>query len=684
MKRYLLILVAGALVLSACTGSGTPGSSSSPQAQGLSSLAASSQTTSSLPEVSHFSSVVIASSRARESSSAISILASSSRPAVGASSSVPVSSSPVSSSSVSSSSRISSSLTSSVALSSSSIAVSSSLRASSSSSLVKSSSSAPSSQSSTSQYLLTDPEGAGTLVLAANDQPHPKPAAGVPLGEVKLFTSQNRTVRVYLPHGYQTMNNLALMVFNDGKSFSGAPEEWAMHYVMDELIHNKEIPPMVGVFIDPINFNLRAEDYDSPNQAFTDAVLKIVADVKTKYAVSITDDPGLRGIAGHSSGGSAAFWMVWQNTALFGRIFSSAGMFNTAFAPYLDWAKKGDRVNKVRIALLTVASDRGQLHRPLTKALDQGGYNYFYVESTTGEHTFRTVRGEGKRMMRWLWLDWAKRQTGAANLNSINPTANPGTIKTLFTGGEFTEGPAWIPGENVLIFSDLRQNTTYRLTPPNMVDTYLKPNKRTNGAGWDPRGYLVLCQGEPAGVARGQYGGTLATIATEYNGKAFTMPNDNVVRSDGTIYVTDLQGRAAYRIDTNDNVDLIGEGYAPNGIALSPDEKYLYVTAKTLDNTKFHIWRYNLAANGATSNAKIHITLNAVSDGIAVDDVGNIYATTTAGIEVFKPSGDKWGVIKTPSQPTNLAFGGADRKTLYATTTDGKLLALPMPIPGLP
>ncbi len=272
----------------------------------------------------------------------------------------------------------------------------------------------------------------------------------------------------------------------------------------------------------------------------------------------------------------------------------------------------------------------------------------------------------------------------ASTLNQVNPVVNAGEVKTLFTGGLFTEGTAWIATANVLLFSDLRQSVTYRLTPPDVIDEYLKPNKGVNGAGWDSRGFIVFCEREPAGIARGRYGGTMTTIATEYNGKKFTSPNDNVVRSDGTIYFTDLQGLAAYRIDTNNKVHLIGNDYRPNGLALSPDEKYLYVTARTLDRKESHIWRYDVAKDGATGNVKKIISMTAASDGIAMDDAGNIYATTTAGIEVFNANGDRWGTIKTPSSPTNVAFGGEDRKTLFATTIDGKLLAMSVGIPGLP
>ena len=278
----------------------------------------------------------------------------------------------------------------------------------------------------------------------------------------------------------------------------------------------------------------------------------------------------------------------------------------------------------------------------------------------------------------------------------------PGTkIEKIADGFSFTEGPVWHP-DGYLLFSDPNTNTIYRYNPKNHnVTVYMSHSGYTgadigeygqpgsNGLAIDKEGRLIIDQHGNRRVIRIEKKGPVTVLADKIDGRRFNSPNDIVLKSDGSIYFTDPPyGLPGFFNDKNKELDyqgvfLIKNGKVsvvakdcggPNGIAFSPDEKYLYVgnwDIRDVHHTKT-VWRYEVQADGTLKNGKIFFDWNLTEDdeaidGIKVDKEGNLFVSAPGGVWILSSDGKLLGKIVTPERAANMAWGD-DGKTLYLTT----------------
>lgn len=280
-------------------------------------------------------------------------------------------------------------------------------------------------------------------------------------------------------------------------------------------------------------------------------------------------------------------------------------------------------------------------------------------------------------------------------LQGITPEA-----KLVKGGFQNTEGPVWI-GDR-LIFSDTNTSTQHQLAADGGVGVFRTNTGRGNGNAVDAQGRLVTCEGARRRVTRtDQALANPQTIASSFSGDPFNEPNDVVVRGDGNIYFTDPRYRndpdggqdklAVYRLAPGAGAGagqrLAFDFNKPNGIALSPDGNTLYV----VDNGDGRLLGGQLNADGSLNGSFSKVADSAGGDGMAVDDLGNLYVAATAGILVLDKTGAALGTITLPDGvPSNCTFGGADRKTLYITSNlNGNsaatgLYEIKLNVPGLP
>ncbi|GAB3967938.1 SMP-30/gluconolactonase/LRE family protein [Spirosoma terrae] len=278
------------------------------------------------------------------------------------------------------------------------------------------------------------------------------------------------------------------------------------------------------------------------------------------------------------------------------------------------------------------------------------------------------------------------------------------TIDVLSSGFVWTEGPVWVknhPDGNFLLFSDVPQNTIFKWTEKEGVTTFLKPSGYTgtgtygdepgsNGLTIDRKGQLIACEhGDRRVTAMPLNGiGGKRTLADNYNGKRFNSPNDVVAHSSGSYYFTDppygmpkkekdptreTEGFGVYRIGQNGVVTLVVPDLTrPNGIALSPDEKTLYVAQS--DPERPVVMAYPVQTDGSVGKGRVVFGADGLKkqnlqggfDGMKVDRDGNLWVTGPGGVLVLSPTGDFLGHVRIGGATANCAWGD-DGTTLYIT-----------------
>ena len=301
----------------------------------------------------------------------------------------------------------------------------------------------------------------------------------------------------------------------------------------------------------------------------------------------------------------------------------------------------------------------------------------------------------------------------ASDLSSV---LESGEQTLLASGLGRTEGPLWYP-QGYLTFVDLEGSRLLRWDPAGTEGTdgassvVREGTGEGNGCTFDRQGRLLMCEGaDHRRLTRMEADGTVNTVADTYQGKRFNKPNDVVCRSDGSIYFTDPELRlppeqreigfaGIFRVDPRGQLHLAtDECEYPNGLAFSPDESTLYVAISRLDERCFEeaekglvcnhrkILAFDVAANGTLSNNRVFCDMSSaeegVPDGMKVDTAGRIFCVGSGGIWVVEPDGTVLGVIKGPEVPRNVAFGGPDLRTIYATP-GGSLYSFRVKTPGI-
>jgi gluconolactonase len=531
--------------------------------------------------------------------------------------------------------------------------------------------------------------------------PHPDSVAqpGVPQGETlkfvfdksKIFPGTWREYWVYVPKQYTPDKPACVYVNQDGI-------QWQAPTVFDNLIHKKEMPITIGVFVmhgkvpapdantalDRFN---RSYEYDGLGDNYARFILEeILPDVETRQTgdgrpIRLSKSGNDRAIGGASSGAIAAFTAAWERPDAFSRVFSAIGTY--------VGLRGGDRYHTLvrkyepkplRIFLQDGSNDLNiyggdwwMANQTLERALVFAGYEVNHIWGE-GAHNGRHGTAIFPDAMRWLWKDWpAPVKAGKSKNPTLDALLTPGEDWQLVSEGHrFTEGPA-ANAKGEVYFTDGANNKIFKVGLDGKVIEFATNTNRASGQAIGPDGRLYAVNGQQQIVAY-DADGKMTVIAEGIRG------NDLVVAHNGNLYVTEpsvpaLEQSNVWLIKPNGEKKVIDTGikYA-NGITLSPDQTLLYV-----DDYRSHwVYSYQLQADGTPRFKQQYYWLHvpdtvdmSQADGMRVDRDGRLYVATRMGIQICDQAGRVNAIIPTPNgRLSNLSFGGAGFDTLFATCGD--------------
>jgi gluconolactonase len=271
-------------------------------------------------------------------------------------------------------------------------------------------------------------------------------------------------------------------------------------------------------------------------------------------------------------------------------------------------------------------------------------------------------------------------------------------IEVLAEGFDWAEGPVWVPGGGYVLFSDVPQNVVFKWKEGEGLSEFLRPSGYTdtkeagrepgsNGLLLNADGQLVLCQHGDRRIALLNDDRSFIELVSRYQDKRFNSPNDATFKSNGDLYFTDppygltglndsplkeLDFNGVFRLSRSGELTLLTDQISfPNGIALTPDEKHLYVAVSDRDRPVLMI--YDVDEDGLIENGRVFFDTKpwlesypGVPDGLKVDQQGNVFATGPGGVNVFSPESTFLGRINTGVATANCGWGD-DGSVLYIT-----------------
>ena len=528
---------------------------------------------------------------------------------------------------------------------------------------------------------------------------------GVPKGEILKFTFEDskifpgtwREVSVYVPPQYRGDKPACVYVNQDGI-------QWRAPTVFDNLIHKKEMPITIGVFITPgrvrasdtatalDRFN-RSFEYDGLGDNYARFILEEILPEVEKNKTSdgrpilLSKNANDRAIGGSSSGAVCAFTAAWERPDAFSRVFSAIGTYVSLRGAdrYPSLIRKYEP-KPLRIFLqdgsndLNIyAGDWWKANETMERALQFAGYEVNHVWGE-GAHNGQHGTAIFPEAMRWLWKDYPKPIGKGA---TKNPFLNDILVENsdwelVGEGYTFTEGGiANQAGE--VFFQDIPKGKTYKIGLNGKVELLLDDSKCASGTSFATDGRMIT-------ITSGWGCTTRQVISYDKQLKPTVLAdslggNDILIAKNGNIYLTQPDGREKpskiYLLKPNGERLIVDEGIKfANGLCLSPDQTQLYVT----ESTSHWVWVFQIQADGKLANKQrfgwLHVRdndENAWSDGLKCDRDGRIYVTSLTGIQVLDQLGRVNAILpvpKTKGQVANLCFGGKDFDTLYITCVD--------------
>jgi gluconolactonase len=569
--------------------------------------------------------------------------------------------------------------------------------------------------------------------LGPDSQPHD----GVPKGVVtkytlppgKFYPGTPHTYSVYVPAQYDAAKPTPFMIFLDGSQAMG--NGMRVPVVFDNLIAKHELPPMIGIFIDPgvlpavsdqdQNRYERIFEYDSLTPRFAGFLLsELIPEVAKSY--NLSKNPDDRGLSGVSTGAVGAFMAAWNRPDQFHRVLSFIGTYvSMKGADAMPALVRKTEPKPIRIFMQDGTADHIVPNEPygtsfagswpinnqvMYQALEFAGYDV-KLEMGTEAHNTRQAGAVMPDALRWLWRGYPEpivpHEPAAAHEPGYDTTNR--VFSTIYLdkpwqriGGDFDITSLTADRSGNVYFSSAALGTIERVDPAGKITQFAEPPNDATLLRMGSNDRLYSLQRSTGDIISSNTAtGTASDQKTVMRGLA-SVP-DFVITVSGSIYFLDYSKVAIDVIDAAGNarvamrwVELADEMPAPQGLALSPDQSMLVVT----DADSRYSWSFQIAADGSLQNGEPFYRLELPETtkiawqsniGGAVEDTnGVVYFATPLGIQICMQNGRVMEILNPPipdgSRLTAITFAGnADANWIYVVQ-DGKLYRRPVKVIG--
>ena len=513
----------------------------------------------------------------------------------------------------------------------------------------------------------------------------------VPQGEVKgpfqfnnssIFPGTEREYGIYIPAQYDSEKPTCLLVLQDGMNKA---RQWKAATVLDNLIHKGQVPPMIGLFVSPgvvppiaknsqPRFN-RSFEYDGMGDRYARFLIEeLLPEVGKDY--NISSDPNDRMIAGSSSGGIAAFTVAWERPDSFRRVFTAVGTYVSLRGgnEYPALVRKYE-AKPIRIFLQDGSKDLDiyggswwDSNQAMLHSLQFAGYDVGHAWGEGG-HNGKHATAIFPDVMRWLWRDYPKPVGVVEGKPRRTKVLIPGEDWELVGSGyQYAEGPA-VNADGEVFFSDVPASRIHKIDLAGKVSVFAENTGRANGLMFSPEGDLYACQGGNRQIVRFDSKGNVHTVVTDVDS------NDLVfLGSHG--YFSDPKNNQVWHFTADGKKQVVAEGIEfPNGLHTTADHAFLLVN----DSRGRFTYSFQILPDGSLTHRQVYGHLHrgdadpdCWGDGMTIDKQGMTYIATRIGVQILDQLGRVHLILQKP-QPaklSNVAFGGVELNTIYATSTD--------------
>jgi sugar lactone lactonase YvrE/enterochelin esterase-like enzyme len=510
---------------------------------------------------------------------------------------------------------------------------------------------------------------------------------GVPQGTVhgpirwtsKIFSGTVRDYWIYEPPGYDKSKPHCQIVVQDGM---GVGRRWKIPTVLDNLIHKKSIPPMIGIFISPgvvmparkdaqPRFN-RSFEYDGMGPRYALFLEKeILPEVARRF--NLSDDPNDRMITGSSSGAICAFTAAWERPDLFRRVFTAVGTFVSLKGgnEYPALVRKFEP-RPIRVFLQDGRNDLDiyggswwEANQQMLASLKWAGYDVKHAWGHGG-HNSKHATAILPDVMTWLWRDYPRPITNVAGTPRRSKIILPSEgWQEVSSGHRFTEGPA-VSDSGEVYFTDIPNNRIHKIGLDGTVSLFASNTGAANGLMFGPDGKLYACQNGNKRIVRYDARGQAETVVDDVT------CNDLVILGDHG-YFTDPPNKQVWHFTLAGKKQVVAKNIAfPNGVVATTDHAFLLVTDT---RGRFNL-SFAIQPDGSLAHRQQHGHLHrgdgdndTGADGLAVDTAGRSYVTTRMGVQVLDQLGRVHIILSKPGPGwlSNVVFGGPKLDTLYVT-----------------